>query len=140
MVESSFPQTQSPPDKCTTCGCSECCNLDVAFRGREWNEIPDSVIEYEHGSLPLLSDEAFRYFLPAYLHRSIRDDADKTAVPEFLLYALAPDSFNLPRFGGLTPSQVTTVHRYLEYYLADVKDDPDIQETVEYWSSLVEQR
>ena len=97
LVESSFPQAQAPPDKLTNCGCPECRDLDTAFRGRKWNEIPDSVVEYEHGSLPSFSDEAFRYFLPAYLHRSIRDYPDMTAVPEFLLYALAPDAFNLPR-------------------------------------------
>jgi hypothetical protein len=53
-----------------------------------WNEVLPAALDKHFGSLPLLTDEAFRALLPAYLFHSLSDLSDQNKVLEWTLYTL----------------------------------------------------
>lgn len=140
LIESSFPSATPTPSEIVECDCPECRDLAAAFGGKKWIDVPDSTIETACDSLPLFSDEALCFYLPAYLHRSVRDLTDITSVSEFLFYSLTPGSSTLQRFSKLSESQVFTVYKYLDYYMGHEVNDIEVRETVEYWKSLAAQQ
>jgi hypothetical protein len=66
--------------------CPECDRIRDDFRGQTPATLAKDTIEWHFDSLPLLSDKAFQYFLPAYLFQALNDA--QSGVTEMLLYAL----------------------------------------------------
>lgn len=58
------------------------------FYGKTWTEIPSSIIHSYAYSLPLLTEEAFVAFLPAWLRAALTD----SDVRESLVHAFSKDS------------------------------------------------
>src|SRR5437660_639059 len=68
------PFTGSPTTE--TCGCEEHERVRQDFSGKRWQEVPtQALIEYHFDTMPLLSDDALRHFLPAFLIASIQPEA-----------------------------------------------------------------
>jgi hypothetical protein len=74
--------------------------------GRAWDEVPVEVIDRQADGLPLLANEAFRVFLPAWLARSLDNLDGESKVREFTVYEFLP-------FEGRTPNE-TAVNAWLD--------------------------
>jgi hypothetical protein len=77
-----------PPQPVTECDCEECLDVRANLGHLCWNEILPPAIDTHFGSLALLTDNAFRALLPAYLFHSLRDLNGQNKVLEWTLYAL----------------------------------------------------
>jgi hypothetical protein len=116
--------------------CEECEEIRQSFRGRTPDTLPDETIHSHFGSLPLLSPEAFRYFIPAYMRYSL-EHPDST-VAQFILYRLAPqdfDDFDSERFRLFTPRERGAVIAFLEF-LKSKQIEGDEEDQREYESEI----
>ena len=66
--------------------CDECVELRDGLLGFPSSELPDTWFDSNWDQLPLLSDQATQYYLPAYLCFALRQPDSLAA--EFVLYAL----------------------------------------------------
>lgn len=107
-----------------------------------------TLIEAQAGSLPLLSPEAFAYFLPAYLLYALDHFSPKALPTEMMIYHLAPDEprdeehvgYRRERLRSLTREHIEVVEQFLSLvegnedfrvYLGDV--GPGRRRIREYW-------
>src|ERR1700733_9291914 len=74
----------------TSCDCDECKEIREALWHKRWDEVPTSLIDLTC-SPTLLTPEAFRAFLPAYMLRALDNLMDERVVLEFTVYSLCPD-------------------------------------------------
>jgi len=77
-----------PPQPVTACDCDECRDVRANLGHLRWNQLLPPAIDKHFGSLPLLTDDAFRALLPAYLFHSLSDLSDDNRVLEWTLYAI----------------------------------------------------
>lgn len=63
-------------------------NVLRQFKGVRWQDVPARVIDYNYGSLPSFTTEAFCYYLPAYLVHSLQAIDSDSNVPLFTLHSL----------------------------------------------------
>src|SRR5262245_23332260 len=80
----------TPPTSLVGHQCSECESVQTAFEGRRWNEVPIESIRDHHDSLPLLTPEAYVFFIPAYLIAAVREPLGQIA--PMVLYSLQPSA------------------------------------------------
>ena len=113
QIESAFADTPAPSDDNIVCHeCEECRALRDDVRGHTPDELPDSWIERSFDQLPFFSDDAKRFYLPAFLRvGALKPDS---LVAQFLLYALS-DEFRMHPSGGYSPQQKQAIRNYLEY-------------------------
>jgi hypothetical protein len=92
--------------------CLECDELRNDLHPYEFLNIPPTVLDKHRWDLPLLSDDAKRYYLPAWILRSINDpQSDYT---QALLFALKSDHRWFPT-APYTDRQWRLIARYLEF-------------------------
>ena len=94
-IEEKFSDV-APPAKnnITSCICDECKAVQTGLAGKlcdGWRDIDEARIEKHFNCLPILSPEAFHYFLPAYLAYSLKHFDPGNDVCYFTLCALCPD-------------------------------------------------
>jgi hypothetical protein len=65
-------------------------DLFRAFKGRNWTEVPKQFLESLPDGLPLLTDEAFVAFLPAWLVCSLENIDGENEVRNFVVYNFSP--------------------------------------------------
>jgi hypothetical protein len=123
--------------------CEECQGVSSTFAERRWPELPADLIDAHHDSLPLLTPEAYREFLPAYMIRGLErpdDPCGPNDVLEFTTYSLLPDNASqwwLARVAGLTEVQVAIIVEFLAQVArrsGDYFGQPPAEAT-EYWES-----
>lgn len=111
------------------------------LRGRHWSELRlDSLLEH-NGSLLFMTDEAYRYYLPAYLLACLEDAPDM--VYEDLLATLTPvDEYPLmrnflARVQGLTDVQKEAIKAFFVDAIRECEfgfiDDGATQALKRYW-------
>ncbi len=83
--------------------CEECFALRAMLEGATWREVPAEFVKANDGSLPLLTQEAYRAFLPAWILQAIREPSEEVA--GMLLVNLK----HQPRTEGFTPKQASTI-------------------------------
>ncbi len=83
--------------------CEECCALRLQLAHTTWSHIPAEFVRESDGSLPLLTEEAYIAFLPAWLLQGIREPSEEVAA--MLLVNLRHE----PRTDGFTPEQAATI-------------------------------
>ena len=86
-IAAAFDTDATPPERIVVHRCDECARVSLDFAGRKWTELSPEVLAYHHDSIPLLSPEAFAYYLPACLLFAAKDPA---RIGEMLLYSLGP--------------------------------------------------
>ena|SRR5437016_6860971 len=106
-------------------GCGECDALRGDLRGRTPDELSDDWVERSFDQLVFMSDDAKRYYLPAYLRVAARDP--ESTVTQFVLYSLS-DEFRFHPSGGYTPSQRKAVLDFLAFI--EPQSDPDQKEYI----------
>lgn len=112
-VLATFENEAAPPaDRIAPHPCAECDELAEDLKGRDPLNIPSDRLEYHRSDLPLLSAEAKRYFLPAWLIGSIDDtESDLT---DALIMNLDSDH----RQDGYSDSRKAVIRDYLDYIRA----------------------
>ncbi len=86
-IAAAFYTDSPPPERIVVHRCGECERLSLDFADKKWTELSQDVLEHHHDSIPLLSPEAFAYYLPAYLLFAAKEP---NRMGEMLLYSLGP--------------------------------------------------
>ena len=121
-----------PPELIAPHRCDECQALTEALQGRP----PETILEAVPSAvwdLPLLGDEARRYYLPGWLLPSLADPMhDATSA---LLFAFDSDHRWAPE-GGYTEAQRDVIARYLEAMIDHVSEyeSPGLDRALERWA------
>jgi len=94
--------------------------LHAALHGKRWSEIPASFLSPSSYSIPLLTEEAFEAFLPAWLSRALDDGEVRRAV----VYAFSPkqregsQSFMDCRIRRLSGPQRDAIRELMAHFIA----------------------
>lgn len=117
--------------------CKECTGVTNYLQGRDPFTFDDEMLRGCVWDLPLLSADAKRFYLPAWLLASIRDPRGTDAT-DALVHALDGDHRWDPA-GGYTDAQRAVLVRYLEAmveYLVDGTGSfwPFLQRALERWA------
>jgi len=139
-IEEAFATAPKPAwDEIVPHDCEECHVVRDDFAHYEWSCVPDETLEFHYDNLPLLSERALRYDLPAYMRYALDHlDADLT---QFLFFHLAPNTVNETRWqkGGhvFTAQEKAAIYHFLD----DVKRSDwdgeyqdDIDRGLQMWS------
>lgn len=127
--------------------CDECRGLAKALRNRKWYEVPPEIVDANHDKLPLLSPIAFRYFLPAYMLRSL--DAPGGSTWQFTFYALTPKGTDwlLPNVELLTKSQMEAIIAFLDFQTLEFDEvgwplatEKVLLRKIKVWLDLIEKK
>lgn len=121
-----------PPEVITPHLCEECEDLAEALQDCPPETILEAVPWVVWG-LPLLGDEAKRYYLPGWLLPALHDPRGDAA--SALLFALASDHRWDPA-GGYTEAQHNVIARYLEAIIDHTAEYewPELQHALERWA------
>lgn len=121
------------------------------FRGKQWSDIDLAFIrgydEFADASacLSFMTDEAFRYYLPAFLLVTLEDFADAGLVAATTVSKLAPwrdesdeamKSFVERRLSGFTPAQREAIGKFLEHMSDTHRDDlegDELDRALSFW-------
>jgi hypothetical protein len=130
IILDAFAPLKCPEGRLTTHHCEECDRVDLALRGRSWQDVANDFPSYCHDSFPLLTAEAQRYFLPAYLLTAIGQDANcqgisiETALEDG---RLAPETF--------TPNQRAAIAAWIVDYWREFASESPPGEILQAWTS-----
>ncbi len=95
-IEEAFAEAVYPGDDNITisaCTCGECTETRAFFGGKHWRDVAATGQPFHimWGGLAILSPEAWRFYLPAYMLLSLKGDGDPGDTLVCALYSLAPD-------------------------------------------------
>jgi hypothetical protein len=126
QINFAFADAPAPADDNIVCHeCEECFALRNDVRGRTPVELSDSWVERSFDQLPFFSDDAKRFYFPAFLRvAALKPDS---LVTQFVLYSLS-DGFRMQPIGGYSPQQKQAIRDFLEYIQPCV--DENLQEYV----------
>lgn len=114
--------------------CDECDGVRKDFRGQSPASLAPQVVDYNYESFPLLSPQAQRYFLPAYL-ADVIDNFD-SKVTFYLLFNLS--SARRKSLRNFTPKEKEAVVDFL-HYLRSIDEheeyDEEIKQALEIWGN-----
>lgn len=131
------PPPGPAPDAITPHPCEECDAVRDYLVGRDPMAFDEQALLGCMWDLPLLSADAKRYFLPAWLLASIRDPRGSDAT-DALVYALDSDHRWDPE-GGYSEAQRAVIGRYLEAMIEPLEDGtgffwPFLQRALHRWA------
>lgn len=132
-IKSAFADVPAPTEHEIICHeCEECFALRDDVRGRTPDELSDSWVEQSFDQLPLFSDDAKRYYFPAFLR--VAAAKPDSLVAQFALYTLA-DEFRLRPNGGYSSQQRQAIRSFLDYMEARVDefDRKYVTKAKEFW-------
>lgn len=114
--------------------CGECNRTHALFQGKQWRELAQSgepLLDGVYGGLPLLTAPAWRYYLPAYLLRSLSGGDDAEDCLTTALYSLAPSPpepgrrhFDTERYRGQNAAQQNCLAAYARSAVEAGGEDP----------------
>jgi uncharacterized protein DUF6714 len=115
--------------------------LSNDFKGTDWKAIdPDILVKHVY-DLPLLTSEAFRFYLPAYLIAALSGHPSGD-FSEFTYYGLVPPEAEgsemdwfLERVNGFNTLQKSVIKEYVQLYIErDHFDSSSLNErTAKFW-------
>lgn len=92
---------------------------------RPWWTLDGGTVDKCSDKISLLTSEAFHYYLPAFLLRSLAPFSPKNTTLEFTIYNLSPtkteenDPWYSDRVSKFTPEQISVVRDFLSCILKD---------------------
>src|SRR5262245_16152441 len=105
----------------------ESVRLRDEFKGKHWTTLPLRTLLKYSSSLPLLTPEAVRFYLPAFLHVSVVRPDEVDVIPENIISYLTPpegrpesSQWFQDVLAGLSPPQVTTIQEFFRQWFSDV--------------------
>ena len=115
-IRDAFPDIAPPSFPVVLHKCDECDQVKAAFLGKRWSEISLGTLRDHYCSLPLLSPEAFRYYLPAFLLGAIKDmDHPNSSLHTFAIYSLLPDGLVRREKCGFTVEQERAIIEFARW-------------------------
>ncbi len=121
-----FPKTKPPrSDDITTDTYGDSPRVTLSFDGVRWWSASSKIIDDNYDNLPLLTPEAFHYYFPAFLLRSLERFESDNQTLAFTVYSLSPtkksrnDPWYSTRVNLFTPEQVSVIRKFLHLILAD---------------------
>ncbi len=97
-------------------------SVQEAFRGKHWRDVSLELLLNHHDKLPFMSDEAYRFYLPAYLLGILFhfEELDGYSFPHQLFRTLAPpgigtDAF-LRKVNIFAPQEMEAIYQFLNIY------------------------
>src|SRR4051812_12473254 len=132
-IRAAFADAPPPSDDNIVChACEECDALLSDVRGHTPDELPDPWVERSFDQLPFFSDDAKRYYLPAFLR--VAAGKPDSLVAQFILYSLSND-FRMHPTGGYSEPQKQAIRDYLAYMQphSDKWDSDDFAKAVALW-------
>ena len=113
QIKAAFVTVPRPDENCIVDHeCKECSDLREGLFGYASAELPDSWFDWNWDQLPLLTDDAKQYYLPAFLCFAIRQP--DSLVSQFVGYALDSDHRWQPS-GGYSEAQKQAIRNYLAF-------------------------
>lgn len=153
QIRAAFAEVPYPGDENIVQGPSlEAKEIESFFRGKRWDEI---TLENLNGNPPMdpsagpsfMTEQAFHYYLPAYLMITIDSKPEADVIPEFTVHRLsipeipeAERSWYRSRVARFTRTQRRAVKAVLEYVRDMFQGLPyadmasPTQSTIQYWS------
>jgi hypothetical protein len=138
-VEEAFADEVYPGDDNITisgCICGECTETRAFFGGKHWRDVAamGQPFQVGWGGLPILSAEAWRFYLPAYLIRGLSGGNDDDALTT-ALYSLTPDAPDQisRRDFGLSVAQQRCIAAYARAAVEAGAGDPAFHIAAAYW-------
>ena len=135
-IRAAFADAPRPADDNIVChDCPECRALLSDVRGHTPDELPDSWVERSFDQLPFFSDDAKRYYLPAFLRAgALKPDS---VVTQFVLYTLS-DDFRMQPSGGYPKQQREAIADYLRYVeqTADEYEEDYLAKALALWHTV----
>jgi hypothetical protein len=101
--------------------------------GRHWREVDREAIKFCRDALPLLTVEARRFYLPAFLFAAIDDFWE---VDWHLSIQLASDHFNRDDRPLHSAAQIDALREFLRYYIETRGGDVAAQGIGQHWPEL----
>lgn len=124
----------------------DCREIAAAFKGKHWGDVPLELLLGSHESLSFFTDEAFRFYLPAYLLAAIERYEDADIIPLYVLFSLRPsrkgeeEARFLARMEGFSTVQREAIRSFLRFMAhAHAADFPSNDLTRDEPSLLLEQ-
>jgi len=96
-------------------------DLSAALSGKQWAHLSVTELRHTVEEIGLLTPEAYRYFLPAYLIASLIHYDESDIVPDMVILLLTvpaesgKDIRFMERHEGLTIDQKRAIREFLEY-------------------------
>lgn len=152
-IERAFDVEPRPrDDQLAAHECPECEALRATLRGVRWTDLGDTTIDENFDKLPLLTTEAFRYYLPAYMRRGVQHPVETglglSTVLQFVVYSLCDkdlpaDQWWRERVERFSPEQEHVIVALLRWVVAlcdaDVVDDIEVEDArrglEKYWNA-----
>jgi hypothetical protein len=135
QIKSAFADMRPPSEDNIICHeCEECLALREDVRGRTPDELSDSWIDHNFDQLPLFSDEAKRFYYPAFLRvAALKPDS---LVSQFVLYSLS-DDFRMQPSGGYSHEQKQAIRAFIGYIETRVDEiyQEDVAKAKGLWRS-----
>ena len=138
QIRAAFAAVARPSSDNVVCHvCDECDALRDGLLGFPSAELPDAWFDWNWDQLPLLSDEAKHYYLPAYLCSALRHPDSLAA--EFVLYALDSEHRWQPQ-GGYSDAQRQAIRDFLVFQRLRLPEGDvfldDIKRAEQRWHAL----
>jgi len=114
QIEEAFVGEMPPIGRLTPHLCDECDEVHSQLTGRTWQDVARNFPTYCHDAFPLLSDQAKKYYLPAYMVTSLGPDANGQGTSIEISLSnkqIKPSDFN--------QSQVAAIAGWVNRYFAD---------------------
>jgi len=135
-IKSAFADVPVPSEDSIVCHeCEECFALREDVRGRMPDELSDSWVEQSFDQLPFFSDDAKRFYFPAFLRvAALKPDS---LVTQFALYSLS-DGFRMQPTGGYSPQQKQAIRDFLGYIETriDESDQEYVTKAKALWQTI----
>jgi hypothetical protein len=113
QIKSAFADAPAPSKDHIVCHeCEECFALRDDVRSHTPDELSDSWVEQSFDQLPFFSDDAKRFYFPAFLR--VAALKPQSLVTRFVLYSLS-DGFRMQPSGGYSPQQKQAIRDFLGY-------------------------
>lgn len=115
------------------------------FRGKHWKNVSMSELFAHRLSLPLLSEEGYRFYLPAYLIAALLHPEEVDTLRENVFFSLAPPesegpraSLFLERMNRFDARQKAAIRRFIEVYVQQetTYPDPNRERALLFWTGL----
>ena len=154
IIRQAFAGSVYPPGaKVTNCSrqnCDECNEIAREFDGKTWSSLTDvKYLRYYESALSLMTPEARRYYLPAFMIAALTDPVSADVILDGLEFGFTPPEtegaeaeewfakfgqtqmeYFLNRNSGFTPAQKQAIKAYLEF---EFHDEPE-----SYWAYFPE--
>ena len=120
QINSAFADAPAPAEDNIVCHeCEECFALRDDVGGKIPDDLSDDWVERSFDQLPLLSDEAKRFYFPAFFRvAALKPDS---LVTQFTLFSLS-DDFRMQPDGGYSPQQKQAIRNLLAFLKPRVGD------------------